>query len=326
MKRISYILIPILAILLMSHNTSALSFSATDTRNYDKNRSGAFLMNNENTHYFLNGSTAPDLVYLIDGALNVGIPTNTSRINGFQLGFAGYAPNKYILNLSYRLCPSNPDQLKSWIGFSTDAYNSILEQQWIINGSCINGSVSVFGATSNRNNIQLGSNGGGLNAGNFTAGGSIIFNKPNFIILSDDADYNSVLNAIKNNTDDIKTKLDQIKESANDALDREQSETQDAADAAETAGNSSSSDATTATSSLISVIGGFVSVVTSATPTNCKINTYTSHLDMGQIDLCDNPVPAYIQIIGSIILICAVIPLAIILFNRFIGLFRSFQG
>lgn len=103
-------------------------------------------------------------------------------------------------------------------------------------------------------------------------------------------------------------------------------ETQNSANQSQTSGDQSTADSQQATSSLISVIGGFVGVLTSASPTNCLLNANMNHIDMGQIDLCANPVPSYIQIIGSIILICAAIPLAIVLFNRFIGLFRSFQG
>lgn len=110
-------------------------------------------------------------------------------------------------------------------------------------------------------------------------------------------------------------------------VNKEQAEaTQDAADDSSNAGSSSESSAEAATSSLISVIVGFVNVITNAQATNCKINMNTTQLQVGEIDLCANPVPSYVQIIGSLILICAVIPLAIILFNRFIGLFRSFQG
>lgn len=105
----------------------------------------------------------------------------------------------------------------------------------------------------------------------------------------------------------------------------QQEKTQEAADASETAGGSSSSDAQQGTSSLLSTIGSAVSVISSASPTNCLLNGNMGNLDVGQIDLCANPVPTFIQIIGSIILILLVVPLCITLFNRFIGLFRSFQ-
>lgn len=91
-------------------------------------------------------------------------------------------------------------------------------------------------------------------------------------------------------------------------------------------GASSQSDAQTGTASLISTIGSAVSAITTASPTNCLLNGNMGNFDMGQIDLCANPVPTFVQIIGSLILILITVPLCIVMFNRFIGLFRSFQG
>lgn len=108
---------------------------------------------------------------------------------------------------------------------------------------------------------------------------------------------------------------------------KEQEEkTQQAVDDSESAGGSSSQDAQTGTTGLLSAIGSAVNVISSASPTNCKINGNMGNLDMGQIDLCANPVPTFIQTIGSLILILMCVPLAISLFNRFIALFRSFQS
>lgn len=115
-------------------------------------------------------------------------------------------------------------------------------------------------------------------------------------------------------------------DSSANVLQQEKQDVQDAADNSESAGDSSSSDAEQGTSSLISAIGSAVSVISSASPTNCRINGDMGNLDVGQIDLCANPVPTFIQVIGSLILILITVPLCITLFNRFIGLFRSFQG
>lgn len=90
--------------------------------------------------------------------------------------------------------------------------------------------------------------------------------------------------------------------------------------------SSSGSDAENASQSLISAIGGFVSSITSASPSNCNIDGDMGKFDLGNIDLCANPVPTYIQVISSFILIGLCIPFAIIMFNRFIALFRSFQS
>lgn len=108
---------------------------------------------------------------------------------------------------------------------------------------------------------------------------------------------------------------------------REQQEkTQEAVDDSQAAGGSSSQDAQTGTTGLLNAITGAVSVISSASPTNCKLNGNMGNLDIGQLDLCANPAPAFIQTIGSLILILMCVPLAISLFNRFIAIFRSFQS
>lgn len=103
-------------------------------------------------------------------------------------------------------------------------------------------------------------------------------------------------------------------------------ETNNAVEDSQNAGNSSTSDAQQGTASLISTIGSAVTAISSASPTNCLINGNMGNFDMGQIDLCSNPVPPFVQIISSLILILITVPLCIVMFNRFIGLFRSFQG
>lgn len=111
-----------------------------------------------------------------------------------------------------------------------------------------------------------------------------------------------------------------------ETLNETKQEVQDASDASETAGSSSSSDAASGTSSLLSVIGAGIGAITTAQPTNCRINGDMGNLDVGTIDLCGNPVPTFISVIGSIIAVLVVLPLVIILFNRFISIIRSFQG
>lgn len=104
-----------------------------------------------------------------------------------------------------------------------------------------------------------------------------------------------------------------------------ENKTQDAANNSATSGGSSASDSQTATSSLLSVIASGVGAITSASPTNCKINGNMGNLNVGNIDLCANPVPTFMALIGSIIAVLVVLPLVILLFNRFISIIRSFQ-
>lgn len=121
--------------------------------------------------------------------------------------------------------------------------------------------------------------------------------------------------------------INQFRKNAENDTNAEQKQaTEDAVEGSENAGNSSSSSAQSGSASLLNVIGAFASIITSAQPTNCNINGNMGNLNIGQIDLCANPVPSFVQIIGSIILVCLVIPFVVIMFNRFISIFRSFQS
>lgn len=132
-------------------------------------------------------------------------------------------------------------------------------------------------------------------------------------------DYSSALNNIQNKIDNLNNSIENQNQEETDAV-------QDAADDSSTAGQDSSDEAASATTGFISAISGFVSAITNASPSNCNINANLNHLNLGVLDLCSMPVPSYITIIGSIIAIMLVIPFCIVMFNRFIGLFRSFQG
>lgn len=109
-------------------------------------------------------------------------------------------------------------------------------------------------------------------------------------------------------------------------INKEQREAaEDAAADSQTSGSSSQNDATSATSSLISVITSGIGAITSASASNCVINADMGNFNMGSIDLCANPVPTFMQVIGSIIAALVVLPLVIVLFNRFIAIIGSFQ-
>ena len=110
------------------------------------------------------------------------------------------------------------------------------------------------------------------------------------------------------------------------SVNKEQKEAaEDAAADSQTSGSSSQNDATSATSSLISVITSGIGAITSASASNCVINADMGNFDMGSIDLCANPVPTFMQVIGSIIAALVVLPLLIVLFNRLIAIIGSFQ-
>lgn len=140
---------------------------------------------------------------------------------------------------------------------------------------------------------------------------------------------NTNITQLKGKVDTTNDKLDDLIEIAEELADQQAQEQQamnDAVEDAQDSADDSASDSSTATTSLINTIGGAVAAITGASPTNCKIDGDMGHIDMGELDLCDNPVPSYMSVIGSLILVLAIVPLAIHLFNLFISITRSFQS
>lgn len=130
-----------------------------------------------------------------------------------------------------------------------------------------------------------------------------------------DIDEQAIVNAIEQSAREQSEQRDQEQAALDNAVEDSQNAGQDSSDAA-----------TAGTGSLISAIGSAVAAITSASPTNCLINGNMGNLNVGQIDLCANPVPSFVTIIGSLLLVLFIVPLCISLFNRFINLFRSFQS
>lgn len=96
--------------------------------------------------------------------------------------------------------------------------------------------------------------------------------------------------------------------------------------AAQTQANSSNTQANNSGSTLLQLFTGFVSAITSASPSSCSIPLNFGHFAVSDVDLCTLPVPSYVQVIGSLIAIALFVPFGMAMFRRFILLFRSFQG
>lgn len=304
LKRVSYIFICVFAIFLMSHNASAatLSVPVHMQATFDNPK----VQCNTQSGWTDQCATSATPIYFIKMA--------TYNLDNFQIPTGNYYVEIILRSEGNLSSASTSSFITSDIPSSTTISPIEIEQ--------LSGSSS--GAFQYYNYRVLGKYTGSAtppvielgvtwNTTPWLWGGATGVDHITFWRIDDDnAGTQDIVNAIN--------------DAAGNITDTESQATQDAADNASDAGSSSAASAESATSSLISVIGGFVSVITSAQPTNCVINADMNHINMGNLDLCANPAPSYVQIIGSIILICAAIPLAIVLFNRFIGLFRSFQN
>lgn len=110
-------------------------------------------------------------------------------------------------------------------------------------------------------------------------------------------------------------------------LEEEKEEYEDQAEENETSINSDSSAAQSTATSLLGVVGQFISTLTSAQPTNCNLNgNLIPHLPLGNLDLCQNSPPAAITLLGSLVLIAFVVPLAYHTVKRMLALIGSFQS
>lgn len=297
MKRFLYIFIPVLAVLLMSHNTYATTTNVVPS--------------SVQVFYSVPGQNIINNITLS----NLYTVSNSQDIKGWKL-LNGLNINMVCYNLGTTV------KKDSLFSFSFSAMNVAV--------GTISGGPNIKPHSLSAVNMSYFDNSANFRPTSYFITGHLS-EDVNQLCIGDSGNVNNVVFF-----DDsysvteiyfLQPKINFYDENnpVNDTLNETKQETQDAADNSSTAGGSSSSDATSATSSLLSVIGAGIGAITTASPTNCRINGDMGNLDVGTIDLCANPVPAFVAVIGSIIAVLVVLPLVIILFNRFIGIIRSFQ-
>lgn len=137
----------------------------------------------------------------------------------------------------------------------------------------------------------------------------------------------SVMRLIRNG----QTTPSQIEAAVSDAIqserESEQTQYEDQAEENEQTVEDNSSAAQSTATTLLGVVGQFISVLTSAQPTNCNLNgDLIPHLPLGNLNLCQNSPPAAITALGSLLLIAFVVPLAYHTVKRMLALIGSFQS
>lgn len=339
-KRLKYIFIPVLAILLMSHNVFAVQM-APNVHPIWTNATPdcTFYTPDGSTFYndLFNGTTNFLSVSYISCAVPAGLQSkNTYAVYSFVLD---NIPNNDSLDAGFRAVKARHGSGGNggWgvIGYNLESMSSngvkIDIYLYGENTNTAAGTV-IFYNSYNSNELlyfqpkeRLTTSGASywqVDTTDFEYNYTDVLNQINSKL----GNVNSGITNIRNGVNSINEKLDDLSQNTADAINDGQADaTQGASDDSSTAGSSSSSDATSTTSSLLSVIGAGIGAITTATPTNCRINGDMGNLDIGNIDLCANPVPAFIAVIGSIIAVLVVLPLVIVLFNRFISIIRSFQ-
>ena len=350
-KLIKYIFIPVLAILLMSHNVSAVDMSP-------------------NVHPIW-ANANPLCSFYIPA-------TDVWQNNAFSNNTTNQTYSVSKINCDY---PQGLNTVKTYAVYSfrldNFAYDNSADSGWLaskiasVSGSAdwgvIGQTVSAMGSTGWQLDLYLystkASNGGTFQIYNPLYVNEIMYLKPNEriyfvgasywqVTTDSDFEYNytdlltainsklqriqddgidnvQLIIAIRNGVNGISQKLDDLSQDTADAINNGQADaTQDASDNSSTAGNSSQSSAQGATSNLLSIFAGFANVITNASATSCVINaplnTSFSN-DNFNVDLCGLDLPPAIGTLTSIIAVMVVVPFAISMFNKFIGIMESFQ-
>ena len=339
--KLRYIVISILAVLLMSHNANAEVLSIGVSPKWT----------NWGATWSFYATCLPG-----DNCLSNSFTWGTSSSNTYVADSSGVSRVKQIrFNLPNGITLESGDYIVAEMVYNLEAANNSNDMIFgsmqsntsgvglidvsVNRGSNAMGSIkftfkveTTIKVTNNTTYVNIASARGSVSQYNIfwfnEAAGYLQGSVVNFYGTKNSTDYTGGINDLKNGVTNLNNKLNQTNDKLDDIKDEMQKEENTANDNIEQgneAADASSEDAENATSSLISVIGQFVGAVTTASPSNCLINGNMGNFSMGQIDLCPNPVPAFVQIISSLILIAICVPFALIMFNRFINLFRSFQ-
>lgn len=322
-KKILYVFIPVLTVLLMSHNTFAVdtifditTYEPVIRQIYDRvdcsivNITSNATTNISNQHFCMIAETGEFSISSITTHHNLSYKKGDIIEFDFISFTEGFYNNDYFIFETPSLSDNNNFRIMSYKDVTSGYYFDVSS----LNSS--NGSIGagvqfykVIRFTIYVNNDFTGLV--GLSTPNVTQHPVARFAQHNLARV-----YSNIVNLVvyRNRSDG------QSQDQKNEI-----SETNDAVADSESGGVASGTSSQNATSSLLSVITSGIGAITSASPTNCKINGNMGNLNVGNIDLCANPVPTFMSLIGSIIAVLVVLPLVIVLFNRFISIIRSFQ-
>lgn len=301
------------SVLLMSHNSFAVNYGSSAMYPIDVAvmawGGGAGYITGEryNNGFNLNGSVYTPYTADITSA---SILTQTA------------IPANSLISFDMKMCPA----VISYTGLIPQSLNvyKVSEQSQIYNG-CLTSHI-VFYTYSATNDFSF------VNNIATVSGGEIDIRISGFSVnlLSGQIDNTQQINNIasslglvNSNLNDISNKLDSL----NNQKEEEKQELEDQAQDSESAADSSSEEAQEAGQNLLSIIGNIFGAITSATPSSCVIDgKVNNNFNMGRLDFCSLTPPPFVQIITSITLVVIVLPFVISMFNKFIGLFRSFTG
>lgn len=189
---------------LTSYNVSAITLGVTYSRDY--NAGGSTLVYHQVYPNDIDTGVSGNNIH--NGSLSFGISANSIQVSAIYRVVLAYSTVIYADSISYipyRVCFNYPPDTASWVGFSGNGSNgtAILSDEFtFVDSSCLTGNVSFYNS-SNLTYAYLGANTGGVIAGAFNNGFSIVFGKTSSIRLSGNNTYADALEAVKNNTNNI---------------------------------------------------------------------------------------------------------------------------
>lgn len=346
-KHLRYIFIPVLAILLMSHNANAAVQLTQDVvlvrGNYQSEFMGSTWVNPE----------------CITGT-NYWIQNNCSDVNMFASFLRMSIPNidypmGYFITIDLYLYNNNSsDSLDGWLsGMRVDTES----QPWVdlvdVSYESISSSSGVAHLTfrsfngGTRSTIAVSWPGGNFlklyNQERIALGTTTVWNTRITSYTHAIQDAINAINNLNSSINSMSSKLNELgnlstnQQQTNQKLDRlyqqqqqqqqkEENAINDSIDGSQDAGDTASNDSETATQSLLDTITGFFNAIMHLDASNCKFNSGLPFLSgQGEIDLCSVQTPPIIQVLSSLVLVGLFIPFAIHMFNRFISITESFQ-
>ena len=215
----------------------------------------------------------------------------------------------------------------------TKLYCSVLIYK-ITRGTTLTFSANLFGFTNSGFKIFLPTNYNWIEVTDDSGGGNVNISQietdvQNILVQAQNS--NLLLNDIKTLLNQVKTQgqaqQQTIETAIQNALDDEKDDYEQQSQDNETTINSDSSAAQGAATTLLGVVGQFISTLTSAQPTNCNLDgSLIPHLNLGTLNLCTYQMPAALTVLGSLVLIAFVVPLAYHTVKRMLALIGSFQN
>lgn len=322
LRRLGYIFIPVLAIILMSHNVFAVNADKyVNSGVYGYNGPGSSMIFGGNTIYGSAVESNSLSFEMMSGAA-------TQNVSNFFLRMNGTVPANSIYYFTMTTC-SVYDYGSNYkvfgLAFRGDfaVLQTDLGEQYLASGTnkyCRQYAYKLYSTAAN-----FGIQGVASRHIQVTANTNLVvnFSPVSWIQLGQDADYTSALQSISNKQSQTNQKLDTLNQQNSEYYDK-QYDSIDSIDN-QSAGDISGTDNQN-TTNLIGVFSSFVTALGNASSTNCNFSGDFGNLDIGQLNFCHDDPPTIVQVIGSLVLIAVFVPLAYFLVNRIISEIRSFTN